>query len=472
MNNRIVITLIFLTSISCSYSKDENEQTKRVHDSSIKQDSLIVNLKSNKILDDVLGYRDEFSSQTSLSFGKNIINKYKIVEDFHWQHDLCFPIPDTLQKVDFVLEKEFWYAQTSNEKLNKVLNFEVFFRKNIDPITKPAWSMMKFSDAKNENWYKDFKIRENVIEQYFIKKTNYLDLYVKNNKLDSTSYKVWYPIIKYQKLAYQLFLPNYDKWDKNYLKSLVELKFNYQDDKKLEMMPFYRRGLLSLMALMNYIENGNNWSLRCQERLIRANFTGKHKDFLLLNLLIQCKDKRSEIPYSQEDYMQLSNDFLATCQIAEYKNYIRQIVDLDKIILKNDEVISIKKEKKQFSKLNNNQITYIDFWASWCAPCRAEMPDSKKLKNEYIKKGLKFVYISTDENPVAWENAMKQIGLSEDESYILHIRNESEIVKKFKINTIPRYMIMDKEGKVINQDAPRPSDPKIRQIFDELLKKK
>jgi hypothetical protein len=96
------------------------------------------------------------------------------------------------------------------------------------------------------------------------------------------------------------------------------------------------------------------------------------------------------------------------------------------------------------------------------------MPDSKKLQKDYANKGINFIYISTDENPAAWERASKKIELSESESYLLP--KNSSLTKQFKITSIPRYMIISKDGKVINADAPRPSDPKIRKIFDDLLK--
>jgi hypothetical protein len=57
------------------------------------------------------------------------------------------------------------------------------------------------------------------------------------------------------------------------------------------------------------------------------------------------------------------------------------------------------------------------------------------------------------------------------DSYLIANPEKSELIRQFKINAIPRYMIIGKDGKVINADAPRPSDPKLRVLFDELLKK-
>lgn len=121
--------------------------------------------------------------------------------------------------------------------------------------------------------------------------------------------------------------------------------------------------------------------------------------------------------------------------------------------------------------VKKKQITYIDFWASWCAPCRAEIPASLELYKIYQAKGIDFVYISTDDNANNWQKAIKQLGLSNKLHFRLLDSKNFKIAHKFKIISIPRYILIDKNGEVINSDAPRPSDPKIRILFDELLKK-
>lgn len=122
--------------------------------------------------------------------------------------------------------------------------------------------------------------------------------------------------------------------------------------------------------------------------------------------------------------------------------------------------------------VSKKQITYIDFWASWCAPCRAEIPASLNLYQTYQAKGINFVYISTDDNPNNWQKAIKQLGLGEKLHFRLLDSETFRVANKFKITSIPRYVLIDKDGKVINSDAPRPSDPKIHKIFNELLKNK
>lgn len=121
--------------------------------------------------------------------------------------------------------------------------------------------------------------------------------------------------------------------------------------------------------------------------------------------------------------------------------------------------------------MKNENTKYVDFWASWCGACRDEMRASKKLTEEYRNKGIEFIYVSVDENVGSWENASKKEGLPEANSYLLPNPKKSAITELYNIRSFPRYMLIGRGGKVVNINAPRLSDPKIRELFEELLKK-
>ena len=259
---------------------------------------------------------------------------------------------------------------------------------------------------------------------------------------------------------------------KDYIDSLYALKKIFVLDSTLiqtihyswygNYLKFYNR----FLSENDYFINP---SLDKQFESALQNFDGIYRD-LLLTLLIKDEILENDI---NSNHIRIFDEY---CVNERYRAYIRHKLDeklsvasFDK--LGNLPLLNTKSKNTQFKEIIDNKITYIDFWASWCRPCREEMPYSKKLKEEYQKKGINFVYISTDESNLAWQKAIKQMDLPKKENYVVPKGYDSEITKKLKIISIPRYIIIDKNGQVINPNAPRPSDPKLTLIFDELLKK-
>ena len=114
---------------------------------------------------------------------------------------------------------------------------------------------------------------------------------------------------------------------------------------------------------------------------------------------------------------------------------------------------------------------YIDVWATWCGPCRAEIPSLKMVEEKYHGKNIAFLSISvdTDKDHEKWETFVteKQLGgvqLFADKNWT------SDFIKYFEINSIPRFLLIDPTGKVVNADADRPSNPRLQKTLDALLK--
>lgn len=114
---------------------------------------------------------------------------------------------------------------------------------------------------------------------------------------------------------------------------------------------------------------------------------------------------------------------------------------------------------------------YVDVWATWCGPCRAEIPHLKKTEEAYHGKNIEFVSISVDvmKDKEKWKKfvAEKQLGgvqVLADKDW------KSDFVTGYKINGIPRFILIGPEGKIVNADAPRPSSPELAKLLDSLVK--
>jgi len=106
-------------------------------------------------------------------------------------------------------------------------------------------------------------------------------------------------------------------------------------------------------------------------------------------------------------------------------------------------------DQNSFSVLEyakKSQITLIDFWASWCKPCRAETPNMKKVYAAFRNRGFNIIGVSTDAKEADWRKA-----LQEDGAPWFHGLDNLEKATKgiFGISAIPAFALVDKEGKLI-----------------------
>ncbi len=208
------------------------------------------------------------------------------------------------------------------------------------------------------------------------------------------------------------------------------------------------------------------------------NLSGDILDFALAQILINNKKylgvkttrniarniKNNSVRYVFEsDFMK---DIIANEAIANAKK-------------KEDDAKAAVKNAIQFTDINGKtfdfskylgKVVYVDFWASWCGPCRAEFPHSKTMHSglsEKDKKNIVFLYISIDDTEDKWRNGIKSNGLEEFENAWVSPEWSAKASQFYMIRTIPRYMIIDKTGKIVSPDAKRPSNPEtLGQLLD------
>lgn len=115
-------------------------------------------------------------------------------------------------------------------------------------------------------------------------------------------------------------------------------------------------------------------------------------------------------------------------------------------------------------------LVYVDVWATWCGPCIREIPALKQLESDYHGKNIKFVSMSIDprEDFDKWQKMVKEKDLK---GIQIFADNDwkSEFVQEYNIKGIPRFILIDENGNILNADAPRPSDPLIRTLIDQKI---
>lgn len=116
---------------------------------------------------------------------------------------------------------------------------------------------------------------------------------------------------------------------------------------------------------------------------------------------------------------------------------------------------------QQLSALQG-KVVLLDFWASWCGPCRRNNPKLIKLYKEFKDKGLEIVGISLDKNADNWKNAVQQDGLS----WMQLIDKTGTVADEWGVQYIPYAVIIDKKGNVVSIN---PDEHDIKRILKKLL---
>ncbi|HAH74537.1 TlpA family protein disulfide reductase [Butyricimonas virosa] len=116
------------------------------------------------------------------------------------------------------------------------------------------------------------------------------------------------------------------------------------------------------------------------------------------------------------------------------------------------------------------KVVVVDVWATWCGPCKGELPFLKKLEEEMHGQDVVFIGVSVDEakDRQKWADFVKNENLL---GVQLHASGWGQIAKDYKIKGIPRFMVFDKKGNIVSDSAPRPSNPMLKKMIEDELKK-
>ncbi len=133
------------------------------------------------------------------------------------------------------------------------------------------------------------------------------------------------------------------------------------------------------------------------------------------------------------------------------------------------ESITGKKLFKEIIDENVGKVIYIDIWATWCSPCKKQIAHSQRMHEMLKDKNVSFVYLCCRSEEETWKNIIRQFQIK-GSHVLLNNEQYNYLKSRFLISGIPRYILIDNSGKIINADAPLPDSEEIIIEINKLLR--
>lgn len=449
MNNVFTLFLTFLFSLSLAAKSGRVEISGKVINPTVKTIE-INHLNNRQLISAKLDSNGSFNISTKvedgyylLQYGRSSTFIYLYPKDEmkvnfdakHFENTIVFSGEGAVRNNYLVNKAEKFSELTQDLEAFYKVNEDTFLE-NIENVKKNHIELL--SNYKVENFFKEEE-RKSLEYERLLSIQNYessYKFYLGEEITPSTSF---YDPLK------NVELENRNDYIKQpYYRYLVNSIWS----KRIDSAPNVNE-MLNVLRKVSYqdvaISLVNGFYSKISSKKERA------KDYL--DLIKRVTKHKPFIEAAEKKYQEVleANKFKkgSTSPIFEYENLEGNIVAL------ND--------------LKGNYV-YIDVWATWCAPCIKQIPYLKNLEKRYHDKNIVFVSISVDKEKSkdSWRQMVKDkelsgIQLFADNSF------DSEFMDALAVNSIPRFILIDPDGNILNSEAPSPSYDKTKSILDELL---
>lgn len=241
------------------------------------------------------------------------------------------------------------------------------------------------------------------------------------------------------------------------------------DNEEAWQIPAYRKYVRLAVAMLAFTDFGASWETIIQERLkvLTQYFKSPHilEDMVHNMALVYVERTKGD------SLMNFQTAYDRYVTKPEYRQELKRVYAVWNKLKKGQQVVS---SGANYEDIDGNTVKlqdlkgkyiYIDVWATWCGPCRAEIPFLKKLEEEFKGKNIHFVSISMDGSRQDWKKMVESEKLG---GIQLWGGPNAQIAIDYKINGIPRFILLDKEGKVIDNNMSRPSESATKKALQEL----
>lgn len=167
----------------------------------------------------------------------------------------------------------------------------------------------------------------------------------------------------------------------------------------------------------------------------------------------------NRIAHIQQDYKTVANEDYRYKESMKSTGHLNEYKEADSLF-------------RELIKPYKGKVIYVDFWGTWCSPCRKNMAYANQLKEKLKGQDVVFMYFATRSPEESWKNIIKQLNLTGEN--VVHYRlpetQQGMLERKFSVKKFPTYMLINKEGIVVNTDAMDPINMEVaeKQIRDLL----
>lgn len=242
----------------------------------------------------------------------------------------------------------------------------------------------------------------------------------------------------------------------NSMSGLRKKMADFQKKNQAEMMDAYKK---QDTAVMNRL-NKSYEAIGKEMKEISKNFTEKNPKAFITVLLLKQAFNMEQVPYAEmkKKYDALDAELKKTKEGKELKEFIDK-ANQQQAAKGNVEIGATAPDfsantpdgKKMSLKEAMGKVTIIDFWASWCKPCRLENPNVVAMYNELHAKGLNIIGVSLDKDAAKWKEA-----IAADKLTWNHVSNlkfwDEPIAVQYGVQSIPATFVLDASGKIVAKD--------------------
>lgn len=223
-------------------------------------------------------------------------------------------------------------------------------------------------------------------------------------------------------------------------------------------------------------------NLQKEERALSATFYA--------NILLDIRNKKTYDALAYTSFMKYGQ------LNKEWENFIsitkKNISNAKKRVAMQKKIDKLKEEEYQIENIKNlpvadfkcenisgekvrladfkGKFILLDIWATWCGPCKHEIPYLKKQEKAFKNKDIVFVSISLDKNKKTWKKFIHQQNMHGIQ--LIAGKEADKISKHYFVKGIPRFILLDKNGKVFDLNFLRPSDNNFKETLSSIISKK